>query len=218
MINSRNIEDMHPCLKRGARELTRRMVELGYQVGISSTYRDNEYQDYLYAQGRTREGNIVTSATGGKSIHNYRLAFDIFKDETGHLYDDRIFFEMAGKLWISMGGAWGGSWRNFPDSPHMEYTGGFSLVDLWIRKLALNDNAKMPWEEKELTQEEFNVMFNVALDDYKNRLNALPVSEWAKIDWETAVEQSIFDGSAPRGALTREQAAAVLRRVGLLKN
>lgn len=42
------------------------------------------------------------------------------------------------------------------------------------------------------------------------------VSTWASPAWEKAVEAGVFDGTRPGGALTREQAAAVLDRLGLL--
>ena len=41
-------------------------------------------------------------------------------------------------------------------------------------------------------------------------------SAWAAAAWEKAVEKGIFDGSDPQGALTREMAAVVLGRLGLL--
>ena len=42
------------------------------------------------------------------------------------------------------------------------------------------------------------------------------VSSWAAESWEKAVEKGIFDGTDPQGALTREMAAVVLGRLGLL--
>ena len=41
-------------------------------------------------------------------------------------------------------------------------------------------------------------------------------SAWAAAAWEKAVEKGIFDGTGPQGALTREMAAVVLGRLGLL--
>jgi N-acetylmuramoyl-L-alanine amidase CwlA len=41
-------------------------------------------------------------------------------------------------------------------------------------------------------------------------------SSWAKASWEKAVKKGIFDGTDPRGTLTREQAAVILDRLGLL--
>ena len=66
MINSRDINDLHPTLKRGAVELQRRIkAESGWDMGINSTFRDNAKQDWLFAQGRTRPGSIVTNARAG---------------------------------------------------------------------------------------------------------------------------------------------------------
>ncbi len=42
-------------------------------------------------------------------------------------------------------------------------------------------------------------------------------SNWAKESWEKAVAQGIFDGTSPQGCFTREQAAVVLDRLGLLE-
>lgn len=41
-------------------------------------------------------------------------------------------------------------------------------------------------------------------------------SSWAKTEWNKAVTKGIFDGTNPRNAFTREQAAIVLDRLGLL--
>lgn len=161
MIDSRKITDLHPCLQRGAKELIRRMAAYGYPMGISSTYRDNESQNALYAQGRTKPGSIVTNAKGGQSIHNYRLAFDIFLNIRGQEYSNSAFFDLAGKIWTEMGGEWGGNWKSFVDRPHMQFTGGLSLSDLQ-RGESLSDYAKMIWESDfEETEEENNMqVFN----------------------------------------------------------
>jgi len=128
-INSRLLEDLHPALERGARELMRRMAGVGFpHVGISSTYRNNAHQEYLFAQGRSRPGPIVTNARGGQSIHNYRLAFDIFQNIRGQEWNNPNFFATAGQIWQEMGGEWGGSWTSFPDRVHMQYTGGLECI------------------------------------------------------------------------------------------
>ena len=44
---------------------------------------------------------------------------------------------------------------------------------------------------------------------------SVPAS-WAKVSWERAVAAGILDGSAPQGAVTREQLAVVLGRLGLV--
>ena len=43
-----------------------------------------------------------------------------------------------------------------------------------------------------------------------------PVSDWARSAWEAAVAAGLFDGTKPQAALTREQAAVLLERLGRL--
>ena len=45
---------------------------------------------------------------------------------------------------------------------------------------------------------------------------ALPASGWAQGAWQRAQKAGLFDGTAPRAPLTREQCALVLDRLGLL--
>jgi len=49
----------------------------GISAFVDQTLRTNQEQDELYAQGRSKSGNIVTRSKGGDSYHNYGLAFDI---------------------------------------------------------------------------------------------------------------------------------------------
>jgi N-acetylmuramoyl-L-alanine amidase CwlA len=68
-------------------------------------------------------------------------------------------------------------------------------------------------EDEEVTQAEFNKMFAVAMTDYTGKLAAQSPSDWAKDVWEKMCAAGLFDGSSPRGNLTREQAAMVMSRV-----
>ena len=47
--------------------------------------------------------------------------------------------------------------------------------------------------------------------------NTKEPSSWAKEAWEKATEKKIFDGTNPKGNITREQVAVVLDRLGLIK-
>ncbi len=67
--------------------------------------------------------------------------------------------------------------------------------------------------EEEVTQEQFETM----LAAHNAAMAAKPVSPWAKEAWDKAVAQGVFDGTQPGGAFTREQAAVVLDRLGLVK-
>jgi len=189
-FNSRNIDQLHPAVARGCREFILRMYVAGYaDVGISATYRDNAYQDWLHAQGRTRPGNIVTNARGGQSIHNFRLAFDFFRNIQGQAFADRTpeerdFWDTAGRIWVEMGGAWGGNWIGFVDRPHCEYTGGLTLRNLQ-NGIQLADSHLMPWEE------ETKVRFNTIAD--------LP--EWARAEMQELINSGTLQGVCDDGNL-----------------
>ncbi|MEG2098098.1 MAG: peptidoglycan recognition family protein [Pseudoflavonifractor sp.] len=71
--------------------------------------------------------------------------------------------------------------------------------------------------EEAMTQQEFDAMLEAALTARRAETEALPVSAWAKSAWDKAVAAGIFDGSKPRAEVTREQAATVLDRLGLVK-
>lgn len=67
--------------------------------------------------------------------------------------------------------------------------------------------------EEDLTQQQFELL----LAEHEQAVAARPVSDWAKAAWEKAAALGVFDGTKPGGVFTREQAAVVLDRLGLLK-
>ncbi len=156
MINSRKIEDLHQTIQRGVNELIKRSKAKGLDVLITQTLRDIEYQNQLYAQGRTTKGNIVTNARGGESFHNYGLAFDICKNIKGHEYDDSEFFKKVGEIWTEMGGMWGGNFDTFVDTPHFEFSGELTIKDLKNGKTLPIDTV-MKWEETVVRKSKFLV-------------------------------------------------------------
>jgi len=83
MINSRKIDDLLPVVQ----EKVNKFIELCHNNDIdllvTSTYRDNESQNALYAQGRTAPGKKVTNAKAGESWHNYRCAVDVVPLRSG---------------------------------------------------------------------------------------------------------------------------------------
>lgn len=72
---------------------------------------------------------------------------------------------------------------------------------------------EMKGGEAEMTQEIFNQMFRTAMEAWQAEQAAQPVSDWAEAAWKAAKASGVFDGTAPRTALTREQAALVLSRL-----
>lgn len=92
---------------------------------ITCSHRSNEEQDELYAQGRTRPGNIVTNAKAGQSAHNTNpaQAFDIaFKNSDGTLnWDTKLFMLFAEIIHtIDSKIICGANWHSIKDYPHFE--------------------------------------------------------------------------------------------------
>lgn len=103
------------------------------KLRVVSTYRDNERQAQLYAQGRTTPGAIVTNAKAGQSWHNYRCAADIVPEFDGVISWDHNWFETLGPIAEECGLTWGGRWH-IVDLDHFQYTGGLTLADLQAGK------------------------------------------------------------------------------------
>ena len=131
MRDCRDINELHPVLRDLANKLVERCKKEGLNIKIGETYRSVERQEYLYAQGRTRAGNIVTYARGTSmsSYHQWRLAFDVFQNIKGDEYNLTVL-KKVGKIGKELGLEWGGDWTSFRDYPHFQYTFGLSIRDL----------------------------------------------------------------------------------------
>lgn len=140
MINSRRIEDLDERVQEKCKELIKKAKSKGINLLITSTYRDGEQQNLLYAQGRTKIGKIVTNAKSGDSMHNYKLAFDVcILDASGKniIWDlgadtnsnNLKDWDEIGTIGEKLGLAWGGRFKNV-DKPHFQWTNGLTLSDL----------------------------------------------------------------------------------------
>ncbi len=133
MVNSRDINDLHPHVAKLALELKAACALEGIEIIFTQTLRDSEYQDWLYAQGRTRAGKVVTNARGGSSMHNFGLAFDVvpLDDKRQAIWDDKSpLWARIGAIGKRLGLEWGGDWKSFKDLPHFQYTQGLTLSQL----------------------------------------------------------------------------------------
>ena len=145
------IKLLHPKLRDEAAQIYdeicaaltgRAMCRFGF------TLRTFAEQNEIYAQGRTKPGNIVTKAKGGLSMHNYGLAIDIVLIIDGKTasWDVKGDFDGDGKSdWMEVvtifkqyGWEWGGDWK-FYDAPHFQKTFGYSVRQL----LALHEAGKV---------------------------------------------------------------------------
>jgi peptidoglycan L-alanyl-D-glutamate endopeptidase CwlK len=135
MINSRSLTDLNPKVAAMCSEFINRCKAENIDVIITSTYRDKESQDALYAQGRTAPGKKVTNAKGGQSFHNWKVAFDFCPIVNGKaMWSDTALFTKCGKIAESVGLEWAGRWKSFPESAHCQYTNGLKLADFQAGK------------------------------------------------------------------------------------
>jgi peptidoglycan L-alanyl-D-glutamate endopeptidase CwlK len=121
-LNSRDINQLTLDMQGLTRQWLAACRHVGLDILITSTYRDAEYQKYLYAQGRTRAGKIITHAKAGESAHNHRLAVDfcIMKGKQCDWADVGAFMQ-AGMIAEDLGLTWGGRFK-MRDYAHIELT------------------------------------------------------------------------------------------------
>lgn len=138
MMNSRDIKELHPKVASMAIHFINECKDQGIDILITSTYRDNESQNLLYAQGRTTAGKKVTNARAGQSFHNYRLAFDFVPIVNGKAdWNNLKTFHKCGEIAESIGLEWAGRWKSFKELAHCQFTNGLTIADLQKGK-ALN--------------------------------------------------------------------------------
>ena len=131
MINSRDLNDLLPSVKVKCERFIEVCKEYNIDVLITSTYRDNESQNALYAQGRTAAGNKVTNAKAGQSFHNYKCAFDFVPIVNGKAqWNDIATFTKCGELAESVGLEWAGRWKTFKELAHCQDAQGYTLAQL----------------------------------------------------------------------------------------
>ena len=130
MITSRNIADLHPRVQPLVLKFISACEAQGIDILITSTYRDIESQNALFAQGRTTPGKKVTNARGGQSFHNYRVAFDFVPLVNGKpQWEDLALFTKCGEIAEQRGLEWAGRWVKFKEMAHCQFTGGLTLAD-----------------------------------------------------------------------------------------
>jgi peptidoglycan LD-endopeptidase CwlK len=117
---SRSLDDLHPIVAEKARQLIKLCKAEGIELRITSTLRTFAEQADLYAQGRTKPGQIVTRAKPGQSWHCFGLAFDVAPFHNGKPIWNSRHWDQIGKLGKKLGLTWGGMWLR-PDKPHFEY-------------------------------------------------------------------------------------------------
>ena len=149
-VSEARVALLHPSVRAEVKQLIEKS-ESGFPptmaVRIVQGLRTIKEQNDLYAQGRTKPGNVVTNAKGGSSFHNYGLAIDFAiltdKDGNGSFEDlswdikkdndkDGIadWLEVV-KVFEAAGWSWGGKWATLKDYPHLQKTFGYTWQQLF---------------------------------------------------------------------------------------
>lgn len=125
MINSRKLEDLDPKARAICELHIEKCKSRGVEIIVTSTWRDYESQDALYAIGRSVElsRGHVTNAHAGQSWHNFRVAWDVVPVVMGKpVWDPKDptwkIVIISGK---EVGAEPGAEWKTFPDLPHFQY-------------------------------------------------------------------------------------------------
>lgn len=132
MLNSRDLSTLHSTVAAKARSMKQRCADAGIDIIFTSTYRDDESQAAIYAQGRTTPGDIVTNAKPGESWHNWRCAFDIVIVRNGKAVwsTKDPAWKQVGEIGESCGLEWAGRWKGrLQEMAHFQYTAGLKLAD-----------------------------------------------------------------------------------------
>ena len=114
----RDLAELLPPAQSACRLLFQECYKAGViNIFITETYRSQARQNYLYAQGRTRPGQIVTWTLS--SNHKSRLAWDLAVSPPQSLYDVMTLNKVGG-IARKLGITWGGDWAGSIDRPHFE--------------------------------------------------------------------------------------------------
>ncbi len=131
-MSSRSLDDLDSRFRPFVDAFIAACAAQSFDVLIYCTYRSNEEQDTLYAQGRSAPGHIVTNARAGQSAHNYRLAFDGCPMLGGKpMWNESLagpHWQLYGKIAVDAGMEWGGNWQGFVEGPHCQMSGWKSIA------------------------------------------------------------------------------------------
>ncbi|MDM5229666.1 M15 family metallopeptidase [Lysinibacillus pakistanensis] len=156
----RDLAELLPSAQTACRLLFQECYKAGIKnIFITETYRSQERQNFLYAQGRTRPGQIVTWTLA--SNHKSRLAWDIAVGPPHSLYDVTTLTRV-GAIARKLGITWGGDWVGSIDRPHFEVKSSWKMpAGYKLGQVIVPSNSKMkvqlivedkPKEEIKVTQ------------------------------------------------------------------
>ncbi len=76
-VRSSDLDYLHPKVRKAIKATLVDMKSEGIEIFVFEAFRSPVRQNFLYAQGRTTPGKIVTYARAWRSYHQYGLAADL---------------------------------------------------------------------------------------------------------------------------------------------
>jgi peptidoglycan LD-endopeptidase CwlK len=129
-VSEKRLAAVHPELAMRVRTLIQHLRTQSFDIRVVQGLRTYAEQDALFAQGRTKPGQVVTNARGGFSNHNFGLACDLCPFKAGNpQWSDNVGFLAIGKAADLVHLNWGGHWFKLIDKPHVELAAGLTLAE-----------------------------------------------------------------------------------------
>lgn len=116
---------LSPYFRLRLENALRDVQEAGYDLFVFEGWRAPARQNYLYEQGRNREGKKITNAKAWESWHNFGVASDlVYKiknrwDWSGDFDKPSIIMKGHGFEWLG----------HIGDKPHYQITGGYTIQE-----------------------------------------------------------------------------------------
>lgn len=126
----KNIRTLTLSSQKQARIFMDKVLIAGVKAKIISGSRTYTEQNRIFRQGRYgNPGKVVTYARGGRSNHNFGIAWDIgIFTETGGYITEGGPYDRAARAGMSANIEWGGDWKRFVDKPHYQLKLGADLA------------------------------------------------------------------------------------------
>ena len=177
----KDISQLLPVAQEACKLFLELCEKAGLKVKLTETYRSQERQNELYAQGRTTPGQIVTWTKNSR--HTSRRAWDICQNIKGKEYDTSTgFFDKCGEIAASLGITWGGSWKT-PDRPH------FEISQSWTMPQSFKEEEIMEELRKKIEELESKLP--------KTYMYTQDVPEWGRATIQKLMDKGIYKGAAP---------------------
>jgi len=138
-IANRNYADLAPFFAQRLHLAIDDCASDGYLIRLFEGFRSPDRQRWLFAQGRSRTGSIVTYARAGQSWHQFGVACDAVGYVNGH-YDWSIDYDKIDVIFKSHG------FESLKfERAHKQIRGGLTIAQ--AQKIVANESIEALWSQ-----------------------------------------------------------------------